>query len=84
MLQVRKDHILVKTVEEDIQNGLYIPPIFRQGAESCKLGKVEFCGPLTPVVPGDVVLFGKWTGEEVILNGTRLMLMKARSIFAIK
>lgn len=83
-VQVLNDHILVKTIEEETQGGLYIPPMFRQGAESCKIGKVEYCGPRASVAVGDTVLFGKWTGQEVVIDGIRLLVMKARSIFAIK
>jgi chaperonin GroES len=83
-VQVLNDHILVKPIEENIQCGLYIPPVFRQGAESSRMGQVEYCGPRASVNVGDVVLFGKWSGNEVIIDGVQLLVMKARSIFAIK
>jgi len=83
-VQVRRDNIFVKPIEEDIGNGLFIPPLFRAGMQETKLGQVMFCGPKTPVKKGDVVVFGKWSGEEISYQGEHMMLIRSGHITAIK
>lgn len=78
------NNIFVETIEEDPKNGLSIPPIFKTSADPCFIGKVHYAGPDAPVVPGNVVAFNKWSGEEFILNGIRLLMLKPGSIFAVK
>ena len=56
-------------------------------------GEVVFCGPgardedgkLVPmdVKEGDRVLFGKWSGTEVKLNGEDLIIMKESDIMGV-
>jgi chaperonin GroES len=34
-------------------------------------------------VPGDIVLFGKWSGTEVTIDGEELLIMKESDIMGI-
>ena len=42
-------------------------------------------GKITPldVKPGDKVLFGKWSGTEVTIDGTEMIIMKESDIMGI-
>jgi chaperonin GroES len=42
-------------------------------------------GDLIPldVVPGDRIMFGKWTGTELTLGGNRLLIMKETDILGV-
>jgi len=48
-------------------------------------GARDDSGKLTPldVKPGDKVLFGKWSGTEVKIDGEDLLIMNESDIFAI-
>lgn len=81
---VRKNNIFVKTIEEDIGNGLFIPPLFRDGMKETKLGLVMHCGPKALVKPGDTVVFGKWSGVEISYQGVQMLIIKSSHITAIK
>lgn len=84
MLEARKDFIFVKTVPEDRANGLYIPPVFKQGMDSFQLGKVVCHGEKAKVKADDVIVFDKNQGESFRYQGEDLLKIKMRSIFAIK
>ena len=79
------DRVVVKRVEEEqkTKGGLIIPDTAK---EKPMQGEVLAVGPgarndkgdLTPmsVQVGDRVLFGKWSGTEVKLDGDELLIMK--------
>ena len=86
------DRVLVKRFEADqkTSGGILIPDNAKEKpAEGCVVavgaGKVLENGSrqnLT-VKEGDKVLFGKWTGNEVKLDGQEYILMKEDEIFAV-
>lgn len=78
------NNIFIETIEENAQDGLIIPPMFKSKDDPCFIGKVHYAGPEAPVVAGNIVAFNKWTGEEFVLNGVRLLMLKPGSIFAVK
>jgi chaperonin GroES len=49
-------------------------------------GSRDESGKITPldVKVGDRILFGKWSGTEIKLNGEDLLIMKESDILAIK
>ena len=86
------DRVVVRRVEEDTKTkgGIIIPDTAQ---EKPMQGEVIAVGPggrdesgkLIPidVKPGDVVLFGKWSGTEVKLDGEELLIMKESDIMGI-
>ena len=87
-----QDRVLIRRIEQDEKTtgGIIIPDTAQEkpmegkvvavgpGARS-KDGKVH---PLD-VKPGDRVLFGKWSGTEIKLDGEDLMIMKESDLMGI-
>ncbi|MEN8708403.1 MAG: co-chaperone GroES [Paracoccaceae bacterium] len=86
------DRVLVKRVESDEKTagGLIIPD---SAKEKPAEGEVIAVGAgarkdngelITPAVnAGDKVLFGKWSGTEVTVDGQELLMMKESDIMGI-
>ena len=86
------DRVLVRRVgqEEKTQGGIFIPDTVQ---EKPMEGEIIAVGPgsrgedgtlhVLDVKTGDRVLFGKWSGTEVKLDGEDLMIMKESDIFGI-
>ncbi|HZT86421.1 MAG TPA: co-chaperone GroES [Stellaceae bacterium] len=86
------DRVLIRRVEseEKTTGGIIIPDTAK---EKPMEGEVVSCGPgargedgkIQPldVKPGDRVLFGKWSGTEVKLNGEELIIMKESDIMGV-
>ena len=86
------DRVLVKRVDEDekTKGGVIIPDTAKEKPMEGKVvsvgagargdnGKI---GPLD-VKKGDRILFGKWSGTEVTINGDELLIMKESDIMGI-
>ena len=86
------DRILVKRVEEDTKTagGIIIPDTAQEKPMEGKViavgtgARVED-GKLQPldVKKGDRILFGKWSGTEVTLDGVDYLLMKEPDVMGI-
>ena len=86
------DRVVVKRVEEDTKTkgGIIIP---ETAQEKPMQGTILSVGPggrdengkLIPidVKAGDVVLFGKWSGTEVKLDGVEYLIMKESDIMGV-
>lgn len=81
------DRVIVKAdaAEEMTKSGLYIPDTAK---EKPQRGIVLAVGPgkkdePTTVKEGDVVLYGKYSGTEISVNGEDLLIMRESDIFAI-
>ena len=86
------DRVVVRRIdaEEKTKGGIIIPDTAKEKPQE---GKVTAVGPgardengkLQPldVKVGDRILFGKWSGTEVKLNGEELMIMKESDIMGI-
>ncbi len=86
------DRVVVKRVEEDTKTkgGIIIPDTAQ---EKPMQGKVVAVGPgardengkLVPIdlKSGDTVLFGKWSGTEVKIDGQELLIMKESDIMGV-
>ena len=86
------DRVLVKRVEEEAKTrgGIIIPDTAK---EKPMQGEVLAVGPgarddkgeLVPldVRPGDRILFGKWSGTEVKMDGEELLIMKESDVMGI-
>ena len=86
------DRVLVRRVEaeEKTAGGIIIPDTAKEKPQegevlSVGAGVRDENGKLTPldVKQGDRILFGKWSGTEVRLNGEDLLIMKESDILGI-
>lgn len=87
-----QDRVVVKRSkeEEKTESGLYIPPDARQkSVEGIVLavgnGKVLEDGTVRPldVKEGDRVLFGKYTGTEVKIDGEDQLILREDEILGV-
>jgi len=81
------DRVVVKPAEkaEKTAGGIIIPDTAQdkpQQGEVVAVGSGRKDEPMTVKV-GDVVLFGKYGGTEIELDGHKLLLLKESDIFAI-
>jgi len=86
------DRVLVRRIdaEERTAGGIIIPDTAKEKPQE---GEVIACGPggrneqgqLVPldVKPGDQVLFGKWSGTEVKIDGKELLIMKESDLLGV-
>ena len=86
------DRVLVKRVEEEskTKGGIIIPDTAKEKPQE---GEVVAVGPgarddsgkviAMDVKPGDRILFGKWSGTEVRLEGEDLLIMKETDILGV-
>jgi len=86
------DRVLVERVEaeEKTAGGIIIPDTAKEKPQEGKVlsvgtGVRDENGKLTPldVKEGDRILFGKWSGTEVRLDGKDLLIMKESDILGI-
>ncbi|MCF6317640.1 MAG: co-chaperone GroES [Marinosulfonomonas sp.] len=86
------DRVLVRRLEgeEKTAGGLIIPDSAKEKpAEgeiiACGEGARKDSGELIPmaVKAGDKVLFGKWSGTEVTIDGEELLIMKESDIMGL-
>ena len=86
------DRVLVRRVEaeEKTAGGIIIPDTAKEKPQEGEVvaagaGAKDETGKVTPldVKAGDRILFGKWSGTEVKLNGEDLLIMKESDILGI-
>jgi len=86
------DRVLVKRVkeEEKSRGGIIIPDTAKEKPQEGKViavgsGTRSEDGKITPldVRVGDKILFGKWSGTEVTIDGDELIIMKESDILGI-
>ena len=86
------DRVLVKRVEEEekTKGGIIIPDTAKEKPQE---GEVVAVGPglrddkgevvALDVKAGDRILFGKWSGTEVKIDGEELLIMKESDILGV-
>ena len=86
------DRVVVRRVEseEKTQGGIIIPDTAKEKPQEGEIiavgsGARDEAGKLVPldVKAGDRVLFGKWSGTEVKIDGEDLLIMKESDILGI-
>lgn len=86
------DRVLVRRVaeEEKTKGGIIIPDTAKEKPQEGKVvsvgtGAVAEDGKVTPltVKKNDRILFGKWSGTEVTVDGEELMIMKESDILGV-
>jgi len=78
------DRVVVKRIdaEEKTKGGIIIPDTAKEKPQE---GARDETGKLVPpdVKVGDRVLFGKWSGTEVKIDGQDLLIMKESDIMGV-
>ena len=86
------DRIIVERIEEGEQQvgGIIIPDTAKEKPQQGKIiaagnGKVKDDGSVTPlaVMAGDTVLFGKYSGQEIKLDGEEFLIMREDEILGV-
>jgi len=86
------DRVLVRRIEEENKTagGIIIPDTAKEKPQQGEIlaagpGARDENGKLVPldVKVGDKVLFGKWSGSEVTLDGEELLIMKESDILGV-
>ena len=81
------DRVVVEAdaAEEKTASGIFIPDTAKEKPQKGKVlavgtGKID--EPMTDKV-GDTVLYGKYSGTEINVDGTDVLIMRESDIFAI-
>ena len=90
-IQPLADRIVVKVLEaKDVtKGGIVLPDTAKekpQEAEVIAVGKGKVCDGkvVAPEVkPGDTILFGKYSGTEITMDGKEYLILKEEDILAI-
>ena len=87
------DRLIVERIEESSEQrvgGIIIPDTAKEKPQQGKViaagnGKVKDDGSVTPldVKAGDTVLFGKYSGQEIKLEGTEYLIMREDDILGV-
>ena len=86
------DRVVVKRIEgeEKTKGGIIIPDTAKEKPQEGEIiavgpGARDEAGKLVPldVKAGDRVLFGKWSGTEVKIDGEELLIMKESDIMGV-
>ena len=86
------DRVVVRRVdsEEKTAGGIILPDTAQEKPSEGEIiaigsGARDEAGKLVPldVKKGDIVLFGKWSGTEIKINGEDLLIMKESDIMGV-
>jgi chaperonin GroES len=86
------DRIVVRRIaaEEKTAGGIIIPDTVKEKPSQGEViavgpGGRDEAGKLIPIDirVGDRVLFGKWSGTEVVIDGEDLLIMKESDVFGV-
>jgi chaperonin GroES len=86
------DRVVIRRIEAEAKTkgGIIIPDTAKEKPQEGEVvavgsGTRDDKGAITPldVKAGDKILFGKWSGTEVKLNGEDLLIMKESDIMGV-
>ena len=86
------DRIIVERLEEEEQEvgGIIIPDTAKEKPQQGKVvavgkGKVKDDGGIAPmdVKEGDTILFGKYSGQEIKLDGEEYLIMREDEVLGV-
>jgi chaperonin GroES len=86
------DRVVVRRIDADEKTagGIIIPDTAKEKPMECEVvavgpGARDERGDLTPpdVKAGDRILFGKWSGTEVKIDGEELLIMKESDVMGV-
>ena len=88
-----QDRVIVKRIEEAVEKtkgGIIIPDTAKEKPQQGKViavgkGKVNDDGKVTPldVKVGDTILFGKYSGSEIKVDGEEHLIMREEDILGV-
>ena len=87
-----QDRILVQRIDEEetTKGGIIIPDTAKEKPSegkvmACGKGKVKDDGGLAPmdVKEGDTILFGKYSGQEIKLDGEEYLIMREDEVLGV-
>ena len=87
-----RDRLIVKRLESDekTSSGLFIPDSAKEKPQQGEViavgeGKITDDGKtIAPVIKtNDIVLFGKYSGQEIKIDGEDVLIMKEEDVYAI-
>ena len=87
-----QDRVMIRRIEQDSKSpgGIIIPDTVKEKPQEGEViavgsGSRDETGKVHPldVRPGDRVLFGKWSGTEVRIEGTDYLIMKEQDILGV-
>ena len=91
-IQPLHDRVIVKRIDEgeQVRGGIIIPDSAKEKSQegeviAAGLGKYRKDGSRQPLDldKGDRVLFGKYVGSEITVNGKELLIMRADEILGV-
>jgi chaperonin GroES len=86
------DRIIIERIEETEQKvgGIIIPDTAKEKPQQGKViavgkGRIEKDGKVTPldVKAGDTVLFGKYAGQEIKLDGSEYLIIREEEVLGV-
>ena len=86
------DRVIIERIEEGEQKvgGIIIPDTAKEKPQQGKIiaagkGKIEKDGKVTPldVKAGDTILFGKYAGQEIKVDGNEYLIMREEEILGV-
>jgi chaperonin GroES len=88
-----QDRVLIKRLEDETEKtkgGLYIPDSAKEKPQQGKVmavgkGRTNDEGKVIPldVKAGDKILFGKYSGSEIKVDGEELLIMREEDILGV-
>ncbi len=87
-----RDRLIVKRLDEEAKTagGLYIPDSAKEKPQQGRViavgkGKVNEDGTVVPmaVSAGDTILFGKYSGTEIKIEGEDLLIMREDDVLGV-
>jgi chaperonin GroES len=86
------DRVIVERIEETEQRvgGIIIPDSAKEKPQQGKIiaagkGRIEKDGKVTPldVKAGDTILFGKYAGQEIKIDGNEYLIMREEEVLGV-
>jgi len=86
------DRVIVERIEEGEQKigGIIIPDSAKEKPQQGKIiaagkGRIEKDGKVTPldVKAGDTILFGKYAGQEIKIDGNEYLIMREEEVLGV-
>ncbi|MDH5185580.1 MAG: co-chaperone GroES [candidate division WOR-3 bacterium] len=86
-----QDRILVERIEEEVKKGnIIIPDTAKEKPQQGKIiavgpGRIDESGKRVPmdVKKGDIILFGKYSGNEIKIDDKELLIMREEDVLAV-
>jgi len=86
-----QDRILVERIEEEVKKGnIIIPDSAKEKPQQGKViavgtGRIDESGKRIPldVKKGDLILFGKYSGNEIKVDDKELLIMREEDVLAV-